>query len=69
MFFKAEKNGEIQSVDPNRIASVIRSVQPAVVSVRTPSGDELTIADISVDVRPNGLHILLDVPEACREDY
>ena len=69
MFFKTEKNGEIQSVDPNRIASVIRSVQPAVVSVRTPSGDELTIADISVDVRPNGLHILLDVPEACRADY
>lgn len=64
MFFKTDKNGAIESVDPNRIASVIRSVQPAVVSVRTPSGDELTVADIAIDVRPNGVHILLDVPEA-----
>lgn len=64
MFYRTNKNGEIESVDPNRIANVIRSIQPAVVSVRTPSGDELTIADIAIDVRPNGVHILLDVPEA-----
>lgn len=68
MFYKTDKNGKIKGVAPNRIADVICSVQPAVVSVRTPSDDELTIADIAIDVRPNGVHILLDVPEACREE-
>lgn len=65
MFYRTNRDGEIQSVDPARIASVIESVKPAVVSVRTIDGDELTIGDIAIDLRPNGIHILLDVPEAC----
>lgn len=69
MLFKTDKNGKIQSVDPFRIADVICNVQPDVVSVRTPSGDELTITNISVDVRPDdGVHILLDVSEACQKE-
>ena len=31
-------------------------------------GSELTITDISIDVRPNGVHLLLDVPEAAQEE-
>ena len=43
---------------------VIGAVKPAVVSVRCGDGSELTITDISIDVRPNGVHLFLDVPEA-----
>jgi len=66
MYYETNKAGEIKDVSPQRIASVINSAKPAVVSVRTPCGDELTISDISIDVRMNGIHILLDCPEAER---
>ena len=66
MYYETNRAGEIESVNPQRIKSVIDSVKPAVVSVRTPCGDELTISDISIDVRANGIHILLDCPEAER---
>ena len=65
MLYRTNSVGEIQDVDPKRIANVIESVKPAVVSVRTIGGDELTIGDIAIDVRPNGIHIPLDCPEAC----
>jgi hypothetical protein len=66
MFYEINSAGEIQDVSPRRIARVIEQAKPAVVSVRTPCGDELTISDISIDVRMNGIHILLDCPEAER---
>lgn len=58
------ENGEIKSVRPSRIADVINAANAVVVSVRTANGDELTITDVAIDVRPNGVHILLDAPEA-----
>lgn len=64
MYYETNRAGEMESVPPQRIASVIEYAKPAVVSVRTPCGDELTISDISIDVRANGIHILLDCPEA-----
>ena len=64
MLYRTNRDGEIESIDPQRLAAVINSTKPAVVSVRTAQGDELTIGDIAIDVRPNGIHILLDVPEA-----
>lgn len=66
MYYETNKAGEIKDVSPQRISSVIEYAKPAVVSVRTPCGDELTISDISIDVRANGIHILLDCPEAER---
>ena len=65
MLYRTNRDGEIESIDPQRLSAVINSTKPAVVSVRTVQGDELTIADIAIDVRPNGIHILLDCPEAC----
>lgn len=58
------ENGEYVDVEPMRLCRVIGAVKPAVVSVRCGDGSELTITDISIDVRPNGVHLLLDVPEA-----
>lgn len=58
MLYRTNTDGEIQSVDPMRIASVIENTEPVVVSVRGVDGNELTIGDISIDVRPNGIHIL-----------
>ena len=58
------ENGEYVDIEPMRLCRVIGAVKPAVVSVRCGDGSELTIADISIDVRPNGVHLLLDVPEA-----
>lgn len=63
------ENGEIKPVRPGRIADAIRATDAAVVSVRTSCGDEMTIADVAIDVRPNGVHILLDVPEAFMEEF
>lgn len=60
------ENGEYKSVNPKRISNAIALTNPTVVSVRTPCGDELTITDVAIDVRANGVHILLDVPEAYR---
>lgn len=58
------ENGEYVDIEPMRLCRVIGAVKPAVVSVRCGDGSELTIIDISIDVRPNGVHLLLDVPEA-----
>lgn len=58
------ENGEYVDIKPMRLCRVIGAVKPAVVSVRCGDGSELTITDISIDVRPNGVHLLLDVPEA-----
>lgn len=58
------ENGEYVDIEPMRICRVIGAVKPAVVSVRCDDGSELTITDISIDVRPNGVHLFLDVPEA-----
>lgn len=55
---------ELVAVTPKRIENVLREVSPVVVSAVTPGGDEMTITDISIDVRPNGIHILLVCPEA-----
>ena len=68
MLYRTNRDGEIASIDPQRLAAVINSTKPAVVSVRTVQGDELTIGDIAIDVRPNGIHILLDVPEAYMQE-
>lgn len=68
MLYRANRDGEIESIDPQRLAAVINSTKPAVVSVRTAQGDELTIADVAIDVRPNGIHILLDVPDAYMQE-
>lgn len=57
------ENGEYVDIEPMRLCRVIGAVKPAVVSVRCGDGSELTITDISIDVRPNGVHLLLDVPE------
>ena len=58
------ENGEYVDIEPMRICRVIGAVKPAVVSVRCGDGSELTITDISIDVRQNGVHLFLDVPEA-----
>lgn len=58
------ENVEYVDIEPMRLCRVIGAVKPAVVSVRCGDGSELTITDISIDVRPNGGHLLLDVPEA-----
>lgn len=58
------ENGEYVDIEPMRICRVIGAVKPAVVSVRCGDGSELTITNISIDVRPNGVHLFLDVPEA-----
>lgn len=58
------ENGEYVDIEPMRLCRVIGAVKPAVVSVRSGDGSELAITDISIDVRPNGVHLLLDVPEA-----
>lgn len=58
------ENGEYVDIEPMRLCRVIGAVKSAVVSVRCGDGSELTITDISIDVRPNGVHLLLDVPEA-----
>lgn len=58
------ENREYVDIEPMRICRVIGAVKPAVVSVRCGDGSELTITDISIDVRPNGVHLFLDVPEA-----
>ena len=57
--------GEYIGIKPTRLACVIASTNPAAVSVRCADGSECTITDIAIDVRPNGVHILLDCPEAC----
>lgn len=62
------ENGEYVDIDPMRPCRVIDAVKPAVVSVRCGDGSELTITDISIDVRPNGVHLLLDVPEAVESE-
>lgn len=59
-------NGEYVDIEPMRLCRVIGAVKPAVVSVRCGDGSELTITDISIDVRANGVHLLLDVPEAAQ---
>ncbi len=58
------ENGEYVDIEPMRLCRVIGAVKPAVVSVRCGDGSELTITDISIDVRLNGVHLFLDVPEA-----
>lgn len=60
------ENGEYVDIEPMRLCRVIGAVKPAVVSVRSGDGSELAITDISIDVRPNGVHLLLDVPEAAQ---
>nr|DAI63316.1 MAG TPA: hypothetical protein [Caudoviricetes sp.] len=62
------ENGEYADIEPMRLCRVIGAVKPAVVSVRCGDGSELTITDISIDVRPNGVHLLLDVPEAVERE-
>lgn len=62
------ENGEYVDIEPMRLCRVIGAVKPAVVSVRCGDGSELTITDISIDVRPNGVHLLLDVPEAVERE-
>ena len=62
------ENGEYVDIEPMRLSRVIDAVKPAVVTVRCGDGSELTITDISIDVRPNGVHLLLDVPEAAQEE-
>lgn len=62
------ENGEYVDIEPMRLSRVIDAVKPAVVSVRSGDGSELAITDISIDVRPNGVHLLLDVPEAAQEE-
>ena len=62
------ENGEYVDIEPMRICRVIGAVKPAVVSVRCGDGSELTITNISIDVRPNGVHLLLDVTEAAQEE-
>lgn len=62
------ENGEYVDIEPMRLCRVIGAVKPAVVSVRCGDGSELAIIDISIDVRPNGVHLLLDVPEAAQEE-
>ena len=57
-------DGEIQNIKPEQIAAVIDAIKPVVISVRCNGGDEVTIADISVCVRANGVHLLLCAPEA-----
>lgn len=57
------ENGEYVDIEPMRLCRVIGAVKPAVVSVRCGDGSELTITDISIDVRLNGVHLFLDVPE------
>lgn len=57
------ENGEYVDIEPMRLCRVIGAVKPAVVSVRSGDGSELAITDISIDVRPNGVHLLLDVPD------
>lgn len=58
------ESGEYVDIEPMRLCRVIDAVKPAVVAVRCGDGSELTITDISIDVRPNGVHLFLDVPEA-----
>lgn len=60
------ENGEYVDIEPMRLCRVIGAVKPAVVSVRCGDGSELAIIDISIDVRPNGVHLLLDAPEAAQ---
>lgn len=60
------ENGEYVDIEPMRLCRAIGAVKPAVVSVRCGDGSELTITDISIDVRPNGVHLLLDAPEAAQ---
>ena len=60
------ENGGYVDIEPMRLCRVIGAVKPAVVSVRCGDGSELTITDISIDVRPNGVHLLLAVPEAAQ---
>lgn len=62
------ENGEYVDIEPMRLCRVIGAVKPAVVSVRCGDVSELTITDISIDVRPNGVHLLLDVPEAVERE-
>jgi hypothetical protein len=68
MLYRTNTNGEIQPVSPARIARIIESVGPTLVSVRGMDGNEMTIGDVAIDVRPNGIHVLLDCPEACLAD-
>lgn len=62
------ENGEYVDIEPMRLCRVIGAVKPAVVSVRCGDGSELTITDISIDVRINGVHLFLDVPEAVERE-
>lgn len=62
------ENGEYVDIEPMRLCRVIGAVKPAVVSVRCGDGGELTITDISIDVRLNGVHLFLDVPEAVERE-
>lgn len=62
------ENGEYVDIEPMRLSRVIDAVKPAVVSVRCGDGSELTITDISIDVRINGVHLFLDVPEAVESE-
>lgn len=65
MYYELEK-GDLKSAEPQRIGRCITRTDPTVVSVRTQWGDELTITDVSIDVRADGIHIILDCPEAIR---
>ena len=60
------ENGEYVDIEPMRLCRVIGAVKPAVVSVRSGDGSELAITDISIDVRPYGVHLLLYVPMAAQ---
>ena len=62
------EDGEYVDIEPMRLSRVIDAVKPAVVTVHCGDGSELTITDISIDVRPNGVHLLLDVPEAVERE-
>ncbi len=53
-------------IEPADISYAIDEIKPAVISVRDGNGDELTITNMSIVVRPNGIHLLLDCPEAIR---
>lgn len=61
-------DGEWKSVRPERIENAIGAAKPAVVSVRCFDGSEATITDVCIDVRYNGIHILLDCPEVALID-
>lgn len=58
---------EIESLKPATLAALLDALnlqKVGAISVRGADGDEMTIAGISFEARPNGLHLLLECPEA-----